>query len=174
MKSQQTQTTVDKHLLWHWWVPILCLGSTVSLIWLHRDKGVCMFTYNLPHAFLAEWPGHYACYCGYTGLEWVLKKSQHKNLTLEKKILQHHLSEIKPAIFAKVSWHATSELYSIPEFTDHDQNGRTVQTIPISFSHHKLLTANKQMLSTVAIHRLWKYTSYLHSATMEGIKPLCR
>lgn len=56
--------------------------------------------------------------------------------------------------FAKVSWHAISELYSSPEFTDHDQNGRTVQTIPISFSHHKLLTANKQMLSTIAIQRL--------------------
>ena len=112
MKSQQTQTTVDKHLLWHWWVPILCLGSTVSLIWLHRDKGVCMFTYNLPHAFLAEWPGHFACYCGYTGLEWVLKKSQHKNLTLEKKILQPHLSEIKPAILQK--WVGILPLSYIP------------------------------------------------------------
>ena len=170
MKSQQTQTTVDKHLLWHWWIPTLCLGSTASLIWLHRVN-MCMFTCNRQHAFLAEWPGHFACYCGYTGLEWELKKSQHKNLTLEKKIWDQIRDQT--CNFAKVSWHATSELYSSPELTDHDQNGRTVQTIPISFSHHKLLTANKQMLSTIAIQRLRKYTSYLHSATMEGIKPLC-
>ena len=34
----------------------------------------------------AEWPGSFKCRCGKTGVERLLNKSQHKKLTLEKKM----------------------------------------------------------------------------------------
>ena len=52
----------------------------------------CKATYvkcmrNLPPALLAEWPGSFTCYCGNTGWNGYRNKSQHRKLTLEKKIL---------------------------------------------------------------------------------------
>ena len=41
---------------------------------------------NLPPALLAEWPGSFTCHCGNTGAEQTPNKSQHRKLTLEKKI----------------------------------------------------------------------------------------
>ena len=37
--------------------------------------------------FFAEWPGSFTCYFGNTGLERTPNKSQHSQLTLQKKIL---------------------------------------------------------------------------------------
>ena len=36
-------------------------------------QSACVFSCNLPSAFLAEWPGSFTCYCGYTGVERILK-----------------------------------------------------------------------------------------------------
>ena len=57
--------------LFPWWVPILCLDSTVSPFRLGWMKGMCMFTSNLPSALSAEWLGSLICYCGNTGVEWI-------------------------------------------------------------------------------------------------------
>ena len=69
-----------------WLVPSLCLDrGIVSPLRLRWINGV-HFRRNLPHAPLAEWPGPFACHCGNTGVERTPNKSQHRNLTLEKKI----------------------------------------------------------------------------------------
>ena len=39
------------------------------------------------HRVWAEWQGSFTCYCGKTGVERVLNKSQHRKMSLEKKIL---------------------------------------------------------------------------------------
>ena len=60
---------------------------------------------------LAEWLGSFTCYCGNSGVEWILKyKSQHRRLNLEKKILPPHLQG-----------HLTTELSRLPRgaITDH-------------------------------------------------------
>ena len=71
-----------------WLVPTLCLNSNIvsprQLCWV---KGVCMFRCILPPALLAEWLGSFTCHCSYTGVEQTLSKSQHRWLSLEKKIL---------------------------------------------------------------------------------------
>ena len=61
---------------------------------------------NLPPALLAEWPGSFMCCCGNTG-EWnrYENRSQHRKLTLEKKILP----PCRPtAVLAGVSLHGTT------------------------------------------------------------------
>ena len=50
-------------------------------------KGVCVFRCNLPPALLAEWPGSFMCHCNNMGWNGHQIKSQHRKLTLEKKIL---------------------------------------------------------------------------------------
>ena len=49
--------------------------------------------------FLAEWPGSFTCYCGNTGVELIPNKSQHRKLTLEKKILPPLQQGFEPATF---------------------------------------------------------------------------
>ena len=67
--------------------PTLCLDSgIVSSLRLRWVKDVCMFRCNLPPALLTEWPGSLTCHCGNTGVERTPNKSQHRKLTLEKKI----------------------------------------------------------------------------------------
>ena len=60
---------------------------TMSLRAKPHTYGACVFSCNQPPALLAEWPGTFACYCG--NMEWngYQNKSQHRKLTLEKKIL---------------------------------------------------------------------------------------
>ena len=38
-----------------------------------HTKGKCGFSCNLPSALLAEWPASFTCFCGNTGVEWLLK-----------------------------------------------------------------------------------------------------
>ena len=52
---------------------------------------------NLPPPLLVEWPGSFTCYCGNTGMEQV--QSQHRNLTLEKKIHPLLLPGLEPGTF---------------------------------------------------------------------------
>ena len=64
-------------------VPTLCLDSDiVSPLWLCEVKGVCIFRCNLPPALLAEWPGSFMLWCGKTGVERTMNKSQHTNFLL--------------------------------------------------------------------------------------------
>ena len=64
-----------------------CLDSSIiSPLLLCWIKGVCMFRCNLPLVLLAQWPGSFMCYCGNTGVDRALNKSQHTELTLEKNI----------------------------------------------------------------------------------------
>ena len=58
-----------------------------------------MFRCNLPPALLAEWPGSFTCHCSNTGVERTPNKSQHRKLTLEKKILLPFLPGFDRAIF---------------------------------------------------------------------------
>ena len=62
-------------------------------------KGVCVFRCNPPPALLAEWPGSFTCHCGNTGVERTPNKSQHTELTLEKKILPPFLPGFEHAAF---------------------------------------------------------------------------
>ena len=65
-------------------------SGIVSPLQLHWVKGICVFMWfmcNLPPALLAEWPGSFTCHCGNTGVEQTPNRSQHTQLTLEKKIL---------------------------------------------------------------------------------------
>ena len=78
----------------------LCLDSViVSALRLCWVKGVCVFRCNLPPALLAEWLGSFTCHCSNTGSERTLNKSQHRKLTLEKKILPWLLPGFKLATF---------------------------------------------------------------------------
>ena len=58
-----------------------------------------MFRCNLPPALLAEWPGSFTCHCGNVGVKWTPNKSQHRKLTLEKKILPPFLPRLELANF---------------------------------------------------------------------------
>ena len=80
----------------HW----LCLDSgTVSPLRLQQVKGEPMFRCNLPPALLTEWPGSFMCHYSNTGVERTPNKSQHRKLTLEKKILPPLLPGFKLATF---------------------------------------------------------------------------
>ena len=70
-----------------WLVPKQSLDSTVSPLWRGWVKGVYVFSCIRPPALLEEWPGSFMCHCGSTGVERIPNKSQHRKLTLEKKIL---------------------------------------------------------------------------------------
>ena len=69
---------------------------------------VYAFRCNLPAALLAEWPGSFMCHCGNTGVEWTPNKSQHRKLTLEKKILLPLLQDFKPITFRSQVRHSTN------------------------------------------------------------------
>ena len=58
--------------------------------------GVRVFRRNLPSALLAEWPGSFTCHYCNTGMERTSNKTQHRKLTLEKKILPPLLSRLEP------------------------------------------------------------------------------
>ena len=58
-----------------------------------------MLRCNLPPALLAEWPGYFTCHCGDKGVERTPNESQHKKLTLEKKIPLPFLPGLEPAAF---------------------------------------------------------------------------
>ena len=62
-------------------------------------QGACVFSCNLPQALLAEWPGSFTCYYLNTGEKMDTKISQHRELTLEKKILPPLLQGFEPATF---------------------------------------------------------------------------
>ena len=70
--------------------------------------GVCVFRCNLPPALLAEWLGSFTCHCSNTREEQTPNKSQHRKLTLEKKISQPILSGLKLANFWSWVRHSTN------------------------------------------------------------------
>ena len=47
---------------------------TMSLYLKPHTQDACVFSCNLPPALLAEWLGSFPCYCGNTGVEWILKQ----------------------------------------------------------------------------------------------------
>ena len=55
----------------------------------HIRNGVCVFSCNLPHALLAEWPGSFTCYCGNTGMEripkWVSTESRSRRIKFSRR-----------------------------------------------------------------------------------------
>ena len=78
-------------------------------------KGVCVFSCNLPPALLAEWPGSFTCYCSNMGWNRYRNKSQHRKLTLEKKIIPPLLQGLEPATFQSwVSNHSCRHLNLLP------------------------------------------------------------
>ena len=71
-----------------------------------------MFSCNLPPALLAEWLGSSTCYCGNTGWNSYLNKSQQRKLTMKKKILPPLLQGFEPATFQ--SWVRRFNHWAIP------------------------------------------------------------
>ena len=67
--------------LFPWFVPMLCLVSIVSPLWLDCwVKGVCMFRCNLPPILLAEWVA-----CEFVSLiDCHIMPSQHSQATLTR------------------------------------------------------------------------------------------
>ena len=70
-----------------------------------------MFRCNLPPALLAGWPGSFTCYCGNTGAP---NKSQHTELTLEKKIIPPLLLGFELATFRSRVRRSYREAISTP------------------------------------------------------------
>ena len=79
--------------------PHYALAAAVSPLQLHWVKGVCMFKCNLPPALLSEWPEPFTCHSGNKGVERTPNNSQHKKLTLEKKIVPPLLPGFEFATF---------------------------------------------------------------------------
>ena len=73
------------------------------------DQRCCVFRCYLPSALLAEWPGSFMCHCHDTGVERTLNKSQHRKLTLEKKILLPLLPGFKLATFKSWIWRSSKQ-----------------------------------------------------------------
>ena len=72
---------------------------TVSFYSKPQMKGACVFSCSLPPALLAEWLGSFTCYCRNMGWNGYWNKSQHRKLTLEKKILLPLLLGLEPETF---------------------------------------------------------------------------
>ena len=73
---------------------------TVSLYSEPHSWGAFVFSCNLPSAPLAEGPESFTCYCSSIGLgRRYRNKSQHKKLTLEKRILPPLLPGFEPETF---------------------------------------------------------------------------
>ena len=89
-------TSVPHYLVVKWLVPcetaaisvhILCTPYNHAPVYSVTTKGACVFSCILPPALSAEWLGSFICFGGNTGVEGYRNKSQHRKLTLEKKIL---------------------------------------------------------------------------------------
>ena len=122
-----------------WKVPTLCLDSSiVSPLRLCLVKDVSVFRSNLPPALLAEWPGSFKSHCSDTGVEWTPNKSQHTNLTLEKKILLPLLPRFRLATFWSWVRHSTNKLFRIqPNITHAVKTTTTTTTKNCAFKHVK-------------------------------------
>ena len=72
---------------------------TVSLHSKPHRQGVCVFGCNLPPALLAEWPGFLRATGVTRGSNGYRNNSQHRKLTLEKKILPPLLPGLEPGTF---------------------------------------------------------------------------
>ena len=68
-------------------VHVLCTPYNHAPVYSVTTKGACVFSCILPPALSAEWLGSFICFWGNTGVEGYQNKSQHRKLTLEKKIL---------------------------------------------------------------------------------------
>ena len=55
----------------HHWIMHQFTVTPFKATW--KMYGACVFSFNLPPARLAEWPGSFTCYCGNTGEERILK-----------------------------------------------------------------------------------------------------
>ena len=92
-------------------VPTLYLDRIVSLFRLRWVKGVFLFSCSLPPALLAQWQGSFTCYCGTRECDGYRNDSQHRKLTLEKKILWPFLPVVEiPNSRSRVRC-STTELY---------------------------------------------------------------
>ena len=60
-------------------VPTLCLDSIVGPVRLRWVKGVCLFSWNLPSALLAELVRSFTCHCGNTGVKRTPNKTHKVN-----------------------------------------------------------------------------------------------
>ena len=85
---------------------------------------------------LAEWPGSFTCYCGNTGGATDTEMSQHRNVTLEKKILPPLLPGLEPETFRSWVRRSTAELSQLPVMALSDIAGSSMwlQQLRIMFS----------------------------------------
>ena len=105
---------------WHGWSHmklltsqhILCTPYTMSLHAKPHSQGVCKFSCNPPPALLAEWLGSLCATAVTWGWNGYRNKSQHRQLTLEKKILLPLMQGFKPMTFQ--SWIQSSNHWAIP------------------------------------------------------------
>ena len=84
--------------MWNWCCLSACFVYTIqSFIIKPHMQGARAFSYNMPPALLAEWPGSFACYCGNTGLKWIpvilvqIKKKFKKIMAVRKQLTEVRL-----------------------------------------------------------------------------------
>ena len=80
---------------------------------------------NLTPALLAKWPGSFSCHCGSTGVERTPNKSQHRKLTLEKKILLPLLPGLELATFRSRVRRSPNKLLAKVTFSQSATHSRT-------------------------------------------------
>ena len=68
-----------------------------------------MFSCNLPHALLAEWPGSFMCYCSNTGVEWIPKWVSTESWPWRRKFSHHSCPDSNPWPFNHESSALTTE-----------------------------------------------------------------
>ena len=128
-------------------VPILCLDSgIVSPLWFCWFKGVCMFKRNLPPALLTEWPGSFTCHWGNTRMELTPNKSEHTNLTLEKKILLLLLPGFKLTTFWSRAQHSTNKLSHARKQLHYAKSHHALGELPSSDTETRTKTSDAHVL----------------------------
>ena len=114
---QRAKTTVAECFLtscvwahFPWQVPTLCLDSIISPLPLCWVKDVCMFRCNLPLHFWQNDRGLLRATVVTSGVGRTPNKSQHRKLSLEKKILPPLLPGLELATFWSRVRGSTNEL----------------------------------------------------------------
>ena len=97
----------------------------------------CMCSCNLPPTLLAEWPGLFPCYCSNTGWNVDWNKSQHRKLTLKKKIILPLQLGLEPMTFQSWVWHSNHWSTPGPRMQQNITVLTAVSTLP---SLYKALT----------------------------------
>ena len=126
LQARFSQQWLSK-LRWLWTsIPWQVRCEAVSLIDSHTKPGQhsqdsltsssqgCMFNCNLQPSLFTEWPGSLMCDCSNTGVEQTKNKSQHRKLTVERKVFPLLLPWIEPVLFWSRVWYSDNSAVLTP------------------------------------------------------------